>query len=768
MRAFSETLRYLSALTFVGLALVAYAGWRRRRLDQGRWAVLTFGCLAIATVEPLLEEAVGVDAGPVVAKAMLLALVGFPYFLYRFTTSFDEHQAFARPALAATIAVALAAIAVPLETAEDLTGPVLVFLGLFLAQWSFLALVTSIRLWRAGHGQPTLARRRMRTLALASTGLFVAILTAVAASAESKPAIDLSIQLLALVSALLFFIGFAPPALLRLAWRQPEQQALQEAMLRLMRTNTLSEVTDVLLPRMAGIVAADRVELIDARGEVIASHERDSAEVNGRDTAETDRTERPFEDVELSPPLRALRVWTNTYTPFFGHDEMRLLHALGVIADLALGRTALLEEERRVRDQIRSSNQELSSANEKLAEEVAHREAAERSLLAQADALREAREEAESANRAKSEFLSRMSHELRTPLNAILGFGQLLEMDSLEGSQRESVGHILKAGRHLLGLINEVLEIARIEAGRLTISAEAVSVGDVVREALDMARPLAGERNISLDVQNHDGVFVLADRQRLKQVLLNLLSNAIKYNREGGRVVISSERAADKLRIDVADTGLGLSDEQIGRLFTPFERLGAEGSDVQGTGLGLALSKSLVEVMEGHLSVRSSPGDGSVFSVELPLTKRPTMPTSGPDEESARRSDRLPAGATVLYIEDNTSNLRLVEQVLKLHSSARLFTAMQGGIGIDLARRHSPDIILLDLHLPDMDGEAVLRRLREDERTRDIPIVMISADATASSVRRLKEQGATDYMTKPLEIGRFLDVLAENLATKVA
>ncbi len=384
------------------------------------------------------------------------------------------------------------------------------------------------------------------------------------------------------------------------------------------------------------------------------------------------------------------------------------------------------------------------------------------------ETLRQVRLEADRANQAKSEFLSRMSHELRTPLNAILGFAQLLEMDSLNPEQSEGVAHILKGGRHLLGLINEVLDIARIEAGRLDLSLEAVSVDEVVRESLDLIAPLAAEGNIGAETAPASG-FVLADRQRLKQVLLNLLSNAVKYNRRRGTVALSFENMpAGRLRIKVSDTGPGIAPERLERLFIPFERLGAEQSGVEGTGLGLALSKRLVEAMGGTLGVESMPGQGSTFWVELALAENPiqrvdqtgvALPAAA--ELNASRKARI-----VLYIEDNLSNLKLIQRLLAHRPEVRLIPAMQGRLGLDLAREHRPHLILLDLHLPDIPGEEVLQRLQADPETRPIPVVMVSADAIPSQVKRLRAEGARDYLTKPLDVKKFLALLDDVLADR--
>ncbi len=405
------------------------------------------------------------------------------------------------------------------------------------------------------------------------------------------------------------------------------------------------------------------------------------------------------------------------------------------------------------------SHRQTETVNAQLQEEMAERRRAQEAAL-------QAREEAERASQAKSEFLSRMSHELRTPLNSILGFGQVLEMEQLTPEQRESVGYILKAGQHLLSLIDEILDIARIEAGRLRLSLEPVPVKQVLDEARSLIRPLAAERNIRLQIHalaNPD-LYVLADRQRLKQVLLNLLANAVKYNREEGSVTLWCEEApGDRLRFKVSDTGPGIPPEKLGQLFTPFERLGVEPA-IEGTGLGLALSKGLAEAMGGTIGVESVVGQGSIFWVEL-------AEAGNPEPTIERAAEALPvsasaAGSTVLYVEDNLSNLRLIEHVLARRSGVRLLSALQGRLGLDLAREHRPSLILLDLHLPDVPGEEVLRRLQADPRTREIPVVVISADASPGQIQRLRAAGARDYLTKPIDVRAFLRLLDETLGER--
>ena len=398
--------------------------------------------------------------------------------------------------------------------------------------------------------------------------------------------------------------------------------------------------------------------------------------------------------------------------------------------------------------------------------DITERKAAEEACTA-------AQLEAERANRAKSDFLSRMSHDLRTPLNAILGFAQLLKMDGLKVEQHDSVRHILKGGAHLLDLINEVLDLARIESGHLSLSPEPVAIADIVQHVVALVRPLAARRGITFDddaVKECDNRrvltdHVLADRQRLSQILMNLLSNAVKYNRDGGRVRVTCEDVPDgRIRIKVTDTGAGILPEKVKLLFQPFERLGADQTAVEGTGLGLALSKALAEAMGGTLGVESEVDRGSTFWVELARSEAPAeteAPVRARPDTSARDSG---VTGTVLYIEDNISNRRLMERLLAHRPGVRLIEAPEGQAGLDLARAERPDLILLDLHLPDMSGDDVLRRLWEDARTRAIPVAVLSADATSAQMKRLLAAGATAYLTKPLDVGQVLQLLDERLA----
>ena len=387
--------------------------------------------------------------------------------------------------------------------------------------------------------------------------------------------------------------------------------------------------------------------------------------------------------------------------------------------------------------------------------------------------LRRAQEEAENANRAKSQFISRMSHELRTPLNAVLGFGQLLELDELSRDQRQAVEQITRGGRHLLDLINEILDISQVESGQLLLSPEAVQVSDLLQDAIELLHPLAATRGVQLfstDVHNCQK-YIFADRQRIKQILLNVIGNGIKYNRQGGSVAIScAQPSPEKLRILITDTGPGIDPAHLPMLFTPFERLGAERTTIEGTGIGLALSRRLAEAMGGVLDVESMVGRGSTFWLEFPVVEGPVdryQRLDGPGR-FAPVNEHDGMEQSILHIEDNLSNVRLIEQVLVQRPNVELIPAMQGRLGLELAKEHRPMLILLDLNLPDIAGEEVLQQLRDDPRTANIPVVIVSADASPRQVQRLLATGARSYLTKPIDVRELLRHIDEASAARAA
>jgi PAS domain S-box-containing protein len=375
-----------------------------------------------------------------------------------------------------------------------------------------------------------------------------------------------------------------------------------------------------------------------------------------------------------------------------------------------------------------------------------------------AEELLRAREEAERANRAKSEFLSRMSHELRTPLNAVLGFAQLLQAEDIEPSQRESVTRILRGGYHLLSLVNDVLDMSAIEAGQLPIATEPVAVTALVRETLELMRPLADGRSIRLHCELPETeVAVQSNEQRLKQVLLNLLSNALKYSPMETDVTVKVEQIDDTVaRLHVSDSGQGIPADKVEQAFRPFERLDQR-REVEGTGLGLPLSLNLVNAMGGTLTVDSSVA-GSTFTVELPLASGAWEPPAavdvpaddGPAAGGGERRERR-----VLYIEDNRSNIALLERLVARRGDLELRFATRGKAGLELAREETPDLVVLDLHLPDMTGYDVLAALRADDATADVPVIIVTADIAQHHEQRLRRTGATAYLTKPLDLRRF-------------
>jgi PAS domain S-box-containing protein len=401
--------------------------------------------------------------------------------------------------------------------------------------------------------------------------------------------------------------------------------------------------------------------------------------------------------------------------------------------------------------------------------DVTQEYAAQRALQESNVELEKAKSAAENANRAKSDFLSHMSHELRSPLSAILGFAQLMETATPlpTTAQATRIAQILKAGGHLLTLINEILDLAVIESGKVSLSQEPVSLAEIMTECQTMMEPQAQLRGIRMTFPKFDNhSFVWADRTRLKQIVINLLSNAIKYNKEHGTVVVDCTMISpNRTRISIKDTGAGLVPEKVVQLFQPFNRLGQEAGGVGGAGIGLVVTKQLAELMDGVLGVESTVGKGSLFWIELRSTAAPTLVGRGaapPPHAQLRR----PADArlrTLLYVEDNPANMMLVEQLIAQHSDLRMLTAVNGTLGIKLARAAQPDVILMDINLPGISGIETLKLLHEDPATTHIPVVALSANAMPRDIEKGLEAGFFSYLTKPIKVKEFSETLNEAL-----
>jgi signal transduction histidine kinase/CheY-like chemotaxis protein len=377
-----------------------------------------------------------------------------------------------------------------------------------------------------------------------------------------------------------------------------------------------------------------------------------------------------------------------------------------------------------------------------------------------------AREAAEASNHAKSDFLSRMSHELRTPLNAMLGFAQLLELDPrhpLSEAQRPWVGQIQQAGWHLLEMINDVLDLSRIESGNLRLQVETLNLADLLDASVALIEGEAQQRRIAISQEFAPGSeTVLGDATRVKQILTNLLSNAVKYNAEGGRIHLAGRPSgSDAVEIAVTDTGLGMTPEQLAELFQPFNRLGRERSSQQGTGIGLVISQRLAELMGGSLRARSTAGTGSTFILKLPCSSDPDTVRSDLDAlvpESADYHRRV-----VHYVEDNETNVEVMRGILAQRPQVELHVSITGLDGLAAIHAQRPDLILLDMHLPDISGLELLRHLKQDPKTAGIPIIVVSADALAQQIDAAFEAGCTHYLTKPVNVAELLAVLDDLL-----
>jgi signal transduction histidine kinase len=732
MTAFADLASWIYTSLFVLLAVAVASDWYRRREPGHGVLVLAVTSLASATVFGKLDVLFPAGAA-VFTVGALVAIVAAAYFLFLFRDAFVPSRRSVRVVIGVTAACALVLIIFVALVVKDDQSPLSLLAQVLLSiLWIACVGDSIVRFWRVSRGRSPLQRFRLRALSVGYSAILLDLLisvstTYVPSTTTLGRAVDVGSSILIVLIAPLLYVAFSPPQWLRRYWRRGEVDLYRQGLEDLLLLSTDRRLlADRALDSVLRLVGAEQAVLIDETGAVLAERNLSpgllvklfEARTSGAEHGIVRVGEERLTAIALPMPFAdgegLLGVVSGPFSPFFGAHEVRLLGQYTLSITAALERVRLIE------------------------------------------ALAE-------ASRAKSEFLSRMSHELRTPLNSILGFAQLLETEDLPVDQRGSVQRIHRAGDHLLNLINEILDLSRIESGRMSITAEPVAVRSALVEATDLVQPLAAKRGITLETDLGFGALaVRADRQRFVQVLLNLLSNAAKYSPAGGTVRISAEVTAHVARISVLDQGEAISPEASKRLFQPFDRLGAEGTGIEGTGIGLSLSRALAHLMGGDIGLQSTAGKGNNFWVELPVvgaTDEPeasTLKATPPDARSG-------TGA-ILYVEDNVLNIDLVRRILGRHTDRwRLDVAMLGRLGLDLASQHHYDLVLLDLNLPDLSGMEVLRRLREDARTRGLPVFIVSADATQTRIDEAMAAGADNYVTKPINVKEFIAAIEKVL-----
>ncbi|GEM_PF-737138 len=426
-----------------------------------------------------------------------------------------------------------------------------------------------------------------------------------------------------------------------------------------------------------------------------------------------------------------------------------------------------LDDAKLLSEKILIKNKSLKKTKDELEK---HTQNLEEIVCSRTKELETEKNKAETANRAKSEFLSKMSHELRTPLSSIMGFTQLMlhsKKNPLTEPQKNDIRQILHSSQHLLELINDILDLSQIEKGKLSVFMEPVSLHDLYTEILGLVKPIADKAGILLidEITTNNGVYVVADRIRLKQILLNFLTNGIKYNKPKGWISAFSEILENgKLRINIVDTGKGIAEKNLKNLFNPFDRLGEQFSSIQGTGIGLALAKQLITLMNGEIGVTSNLAEGSRFYVDLEIDSNATAKVfSNTPRAVELPKHKMEGKKKVLCIEDNPRNLKLVERILSEHENLQLLSAPDGEIGLDIARSHQPELILMDINLPGIDGYETFQQLKKFEETKKIPVVAISANAREEDIQRALDDGFQDYLTKPIKIETLLNTVKKYL-----
>ncbi len=736
-------------VAFLFVAFLALRGWWWDG-DRTRGLVaLALGCLGLVGLGLALEMMLGVIAWLTTAVIVCFVLSGAGLMLYR-------HALLRLPpwalglgflGLAGAAAFSLVAGLPSARLGSGLEPLQLAAIDLLLVVWCLTVAEPAYRLARLSSALAPVQRARAISLVAGYGGIIaVAALTLVAVALRASPLAVIS-ESVALGCVLPLYVGLASPGWLRWTWRHAEDVRLRRAIHDLLLSSSDREtLAGRALEWAIRLVGAEAGLVADADGELLAVQGLTDQEVRALKARASGTLKVSLLRIGPGPrtaivqrlPLQTgsglLVVTSGLLSPTFSEDEVQWVSAYAASMAIALDRARVAE---------------LTTLRERQ--------------------LQQAHDLAVSASRAKSEFLSRMSHELRTPLTAVIGFAELMLMEEPDEPRSRHLHTILKAGEHLLDLINDVLDIARIEEGAMALSLGSLSLAPLLAEALDLTRPMADQRRVTVQTKiPADGLSVIADHQRLKQVLVNMVSNAIKYNRVGGSVEIAASVSTGMVRITVRDTGPGLRPEEMDHLFSPFERLSAATSGIEGTGLGLAVSKSLVEAMGGRIGVDSTVGAGSVFWFELPLPE-PQLPGAEGDLVGgvALSESALPP-SLVLYVEDTASNVRLVERLVAHRPELTLISAPNGGRGIEMAHERRPDLILLDAHLPDMDGVEVLRQLVAEPATAAIPVVVFSADATQAQIDRFLGAGAREYLTKPIRLAELVRALERHLLRPAA
>jgi signal transduction histidine kinase/DNA-binding response OmpR family regulator len=736
-------LQNLTALAFVLLGLATAAGWVRRRDRSLGWLALAIILLSLVALLGRIPALIGFTP-PLLSDLSLIGFVGSGYALLRFRGSLIP---LARRWHVAA-AVALAGVVVAYELARLLiaagAAPMIAEIAVayvLILVWAASILEPIVRFWLVARGLPALQAWRLRALSLGFAGLVAVLLFAISAGAFiSNPAVQVLIQLVALAIVPLLYVSFAPPAWLRRQWRANEEEGLRQLMedLLVLKGNR-ADLFNRALDCATRLVGASAIVAVQPDGTPVTSRGLEPAALAalgdslrmrqlGRGTVVLGSSER----ATLTVPLQIadgdadrLVLIAGPFTPAFGGEESSRADQFVTAMATAFDRSNLI-------DRLEATNIQLLEANQH-----------------------------------KSVFLANMSHELRTPLNAILGFSELLSDDTKgrydAATQHRFLDQIHSSGKHLLGLINDILDLSKVEAGQMDLRIEDVMVDESVRLVLGTVEPLARTKNIVLDYDSAPGLKLLADPAKLKQMLLNLVSNAIKFTPNGGRVTIHARQTASWIEIAISDTGIGIAQSDLGRLFTEFQQLDAgPGREQEGTGLGLSLTKRFAELHGGHVLVRSVPGEGSTFILQLPVVAKKSVERPVHERHHLGSSD--PSRPLVLLVEDNPEAAEILARHLE-SGGFRLTIARTGKEALTMAQELKPVAITLDILLPEIDGWEVLTQLKADKATRDIPVLIVTVVDNPALGRAL---GALDYFVKPVDRGALLSRLDQyTFTTKV-